>query len=222
VANFRSRSAVKFGSCFTGIGGFDLGFERAGMRCAWQVEVDSACRRVLERRWPHVARLGDIRSVGGGELGAVDLVCGGFPCQDVSVAGRRAGLDGARSGLFHEFVRILSELCPAWVVIENVPGLLSSRAGRDMGTVLGRLAQLGYGFAYRVLDAQHFGVAQKRRRVLVVGRLGDRAGTAQVLLEPEGVRGDPAPGALAGQTTAALLEQALTAVIERSNRSAAA
>jgi DNA (cytosine-5)-methyltransferase 1 len=194
---------VSFGSLFAGIGGFDLGFERAGMTCTWQVEVDRACRCVLERHWPGVDRFEDIREVGGGQLVAVDLVCGGFPCQDLSVAGRRGGLDAPRSGLFHEFVRILSELRPRWVVVENVPGLLSSRAGRDMGTVLGRLAQLGYGFAYRVLDAQHFGVAQRRRRLFLAGRLGDRAGAAQVLLEPEGLRGDPAPGELTGPTTAA-------------------
>ncbi len=194
---------MRFGSLFAGIGGLDLGLERTGMTCAWQVEIDAACRRVLARHWPSVERFKDVRGVGGGQLVAVDLVCGGFPCQDVSIAGRRAGLDGPRSGLFHEFVRIVAELAPAWVVIENVPGLLSSSGGRDMGTVLGRLAQLGYGFAYRVLDAQYFGVAQRRRRVFIVGCLGDRSRAVQVLLELEGVRGDPSPREGTGKAPAA-------------------
>ncbi|CAB5216926.1 Dcm Site-specific DNA methylase [uncultured Caudovirales phage] len=114
---------------------------------------------------------------------------GGFPCQDVSVAGNRAGLDGARSGMFWHIVRLIRELEPRWVVLENVPGLLNSQQGRDMGTVLGALANCGYGFAYRVLDAQYFGVPQRRRRVFIVA--GRRAGTAdsigpaQILFEPE-------------------------------------
>jgi DNA (cytosine-5)-methyltransferase 1 len=182
---------VRFGSLFTGIGGLDLGFERAGMECAWQVEVDAGCRRVLSRHWPHVERFNDVRQVGAAHLSAVDVLCGGFPCQDLSVAGRRAGLDGARSRLFYEFARIIDELRPTWTVIENVPGLLSSRGGRDMGTVLGTLAELGYGYAYRVLDAQYFGVAQRRRRVFIAGCLGDGVRAAQVLLEPPGVCGHP-------------------------------
>jgi DNA (cytosine-5)-methyltransferase 1 len=185
---------MRFGSLFTGIGGLDLGFERTGMECAWQVEIDSACRRVLHRHWPHVERFNDVREVGAAQLPPVDLLCGGFPCQDLSVAGGRAGLNGPRSRLFYEFARIIHELKPAWAVIENVPGLLSSRSGRDMGAVLGTLAELGYGFAYRVLDAQYFGVAQRRRRVFIVGRLGDGVRAAQVLLEPQGVLGHPSPG----------------------------
>jgi DNA (cytosine-5)-methyltransferase 1 len=184
---------VRFGSLFTGIGGLDLGFERAGMECVWQVEIDAACRRVLNRHWPNVERFNDVREVGAAQLSAVDLLCGGFPCQDLSVAGGRAGLDGARSRLFYEFARIIGELRPTWAVIENVPGLLSSECGRDMGAVLGTLAELGYGFAYRVLDAQYFGVAQRRRRVFIVGCLGDGARAAQVLLEPQGMLGHSPP-----------------------------
>lgn len=177
-------SALRYGSLFSGIGGFDLGFDRAGLECAWQVEIDRDCLDVLTRHWPEVERYGDIREVGVADLAPVDVIVGGFPCQDVSVAGHRAGLAGARSGLWWEFHRILGELRPAWVVIENVPGLLSSHGGRDMGTVLGALGDLGYGWAYRVLDAQWFGVAQRRRRVFIVGHLGDKR-AAQVLLEPE-------------------------------------
>jgi DNA (cytosine-5)-methyltransferase 1 len=192
---------IRVGSLFAGVGGFDLGFERAGTRTAWQVENDPACLRVLKARFPDARRYGDVREVHG-SLAAVDLVCGGFPCQDLSVAGRRAGLAGARSGLWHEFRRVVSEVAPAWVIVENVPGLLSSNGGRDMGTVLGGLGELGYGWAYRVLDAQWFGVAQRRRRVFIVGRLGDGAAAAEVLLEPEGREWNPPPRRAAGARAA--------------------
>ncbi len=194
--------SLTFGSLFAGIGGFDLGFSRAGMECVWQVEIDPACRRVLAARFPEDAygpRLwDDVRKCTGNsgqefrdyELTPVDVVCGGFPCQDLSVAGRRAGLRGKRSGLWWEFHRILKELRPKWAVIENVPGLLSSGGGRDFGAILGSLGELGYGLAYRVLDARWFGVPQRRRRVFVVACLGDPAGAAQVLLEPESLCGD--------------------------------
>jgi DNA (cytosine-5)-methyltransferase 1 len=126
-------------------------------------------------------------------LPRVDVLCGGFPCQDLSVAGGRAGLAGERSGLFHQFMRLADEIAPRWVVIENVPGLLSSQCGRDMGVVLGTLADLGYGWCYRVLDAQYFRVAQRRRRVFIVGCAGGPARAAQVLLEPESCDGDSPP-----------------------------
>ena len=183
---------MTFGSLFAGIGGFDLGLERAGMECAWQVEIEDFPRRVLEAHWPGLYRPLDVCDVGGENLDPVDLICGGFPCQDLSVAGKRAGLAGERSGLFFEFMRIVDELAPSWVLIENVLGLLSSNGGRDMGAVLGTLAELGYGYAYRVLDAQFFGVAQRRRRVFVVGCFGGAAGAAKVLFEPESCpRGSP-------------------------------
>ena len=185
------------GSLFSGIGGLDLGLERAGMTVRWQVEIDKNAQRVLRHHWPDTALYEDVREVGG-EVERVDLICGGFPCQDLSVAGRRAGLAGKRSGLFHEFMRIASELAPRWLLIENVPGLLSSNGGRDMGTVLGTLGELGYGWAYRVLDAQYFGVAQRRRRVFIVGCLGDAARAASVLLEPESCSGDSPPRREAG------------------------
>ncbi len=181
---------MRYGSCFAGVGGFDLALERAGWECAWQIEKDGPCRKVLERHFPGVPQFGDIREVTGEQLGPVDLVCGGWPCQDLSVAGRRAGLAGSRSELFWELHRLVGELRPRWLLLENVPGLLSSHEGRDMGAVLGSLGGLGYGYAYRVLDAQHFGVPQRRRRVFVVGCLGDGAAAAQVLLESESGAGD--------------------------------
>jgi DNA (cytosine-5)-methyltransferase 1 len=121
------------------------------------------------------------------------------------VAGRRAGLAGERSGLFHEFARLADSLAPTWVLIENVPGLLSSNDGRDMGTVLGVLADLGYGWAYRVLDAQYFGVAQRRRRVFIVGCLGNPARAAAVLLESESCEGHPPPSRATGEGVAGSL-----------------
>lgn len=197
---------LTFGSLFTGIGGFDIGFEEAGMCCFWQVEIDDACNRILRRHWPNVRRYRDAKEVGGHNLEPVDLVCGGFPCQDLSVAGKRVGLAGKRSGLFFEFMRIIGELSPRWVVIENVPGLLSSNRGRDMGTILGALAQFGYGYAYRVLDAQYFGVAQRRRRVFIVGHLGKPwSAPAKVLFEPESCEWDSPPSRKKKAVSATLL-----------------
>lgn len=205
---------MKVGSLFSGIGGLDLGLERAGMRVVWQVENDPYCLKVLAKHWPDVPRYGDIKEINPYDLEPVDLICGGFPCQDLSVAGRRAGLAGKRSGLFYEFMRIADECAPAWVLIENVHGLLSSAGGRDMGAVLGTLGKLGYGWAYRVLDAQYLGVAQRRRRVFIVGCLGkvERSSDSdtfqygsrfsslpgQVLFEPESLPGDTPPSREAG------------------------
>jgi DNA (cytosine-5)-methyltransferase 1 len=200
------KSTLTFGSLFAGIGGFDSGFEAAGMRCLWQVEIDDACNRVLERHWPGVRRHRDVKGVGNDNVEAVDLICGGFPCQDLSVAGCRAGLAGEHSGLFFEFMRIIDEISPAWVVIENVPGLLSSARGWDMAAVLGTLAKLGYGYAYRVLDAQYFGVAQRRRRVFIVGHLGESwSAPAEVLFEPESCERDSPPSREKKSLSATLL-----------------
>ena len=120
---------MKLGSLFSGIGGLDLGFERAGFEVAFQCEIDPHARRVLAQHWPGVECYPDVSTLN--RPPAVDVLCGGFPCQDVSVAGRRAGLDGERSGLWFEFHRILSVALPRFCVIENVPGLLSSNGGKD-------------------------------------------------------------------------------------------
>lgn len=193
---------MRFGSLFSGIGGFDLGFVRAGISCAWMVERDKAAQAVLRERFPGVPIFDDVTTVGAANLDPVDLVCGGFPCQDVSQAGRRAGLAGSRSGLWWEFRRILEELHPTWCVIENVPGLLSSNGTEDMGAVLWSLGELGYGYAWRVLDAQWLGVAQRRERVFIVGNARDWAGPAEVLLEPEGVPRNPPARGEAGEGVA--------------------
>lgn len=170
----------------------------------WQVEVDDYATKVLEKHWPDVARFRDVRECGAHNLEPVDLVCGGFPCTDVSVAGRRAGLAGERSGLWWEFHRIIAELAPRWIVIENVPGLLSSGSRRDMGIIIGALGKLRYMGAYRVLDAQYFGVAQRRRRVFIIGHLGDGR-AAEVLFERAGSTWNPAPSKEEGQNNAATL-----------------
>ena len=186
-------TAPTFGSLFSGIGGMDLGLERAGWRSAWQVEIDKYRTKVLERHWPDVPRFTDVRAVGDAELGRVDLIAGGFPCQDISVAGARAGLDGERSGLWFEFIRVVEEIRPAWVLIENVPGLLSSPKGdpgRDFEIIVEGLAERGYGVAWRVLDSQYFGVPQRRRRVYIVGHLGAPC-PPEVLLEPESCERNP-------------------------------
>jgi DNA (cytosine-5)-methyltransferase 1 len=184
---------MNFGSLFTGVGGFDLGFERAGMECAWQVEQDKYCNEVLERHYPEVKRYYDVREVGKHNLETVELICGGFPCQDLSIAGKRLGFDGERSSLWFEFERIIDELRPKWVVIENVPGLLSSAGGNDFATILRSLDGFGYGVVWRVLDSQYFGVAQRRRRVFIVGSLGSPS-AGKVLFEQESLRRDFAPG----------------------------
>lgn len=195
---------MTFVSLFTGIEGIGLGLERAGMQCLAQVENNIRCQWVLTRHYPNVPRWKDISHVRGSDLPAVDLVCGGFPCQDLSVAGQRAGLAGKRSGLWFEFHRLLTEHRPRWVLIENVPGLLSSNEGRDFAIVLQGLVQLGYRVAWRVLDAQYLGVAQRRERVFIVGSLGSGR-CAEVLFEPESVPGNPPPRRQAGTRVAATL-----------------
>lgn len=188
---------MKFISLFTGIGGFDTGFEDAGMESVAQVEQNLDCLKLLEQRWPDILRLKDVKDARRDNLPAADLVCGGFPCQDLSVAGRRAGLAGERSGLWFEFHRIIAEVKPRWVVIENVPGLLSSNGGRDFAVILRGLVECGYGVSWRVLDSQYFGVAQRRRRVFIVASLGSGR-SAQVLFESEGGAWDSAPRREAG------------------------
>ena len=157
--------SMTFGSLFSGIGGMDLGLERAGLECRWQVEIDPFCRKVLEKHWPTVKRYGDIKGVDGGELERVDLLAGGFPCQDLSYAGKRAGIEGSRSGLWFEFARLIGELRPRYVLIENVPGLLVYDGLRR---VIGELARLGYVGCWRCLRASEFGASHLRKRVFIV------------------------------------------------------
>ncbi|MCU1305139.1 MAG: DNA-cytosine methyltransferase [Candidatus Sulfotelmatobacter sp.] len=152
------------GSLFAGIGGFDLGFERAGIKTVWQVEIDPFCRRVLERHFPGARRFSDIRECGRDNLAAVDVVTGGFPCQDVSHAGRRVGIDGSRSGLWREMRRIIRELRPSFTIVENTSGLLD----RGMERVLGEMAADGFDAEWTMLSACSFGAPHPRNRVFIL------------------------------------------------------
>jgi DNA (cytosine-5)-methyltransferase 1 len=174
-------------SFFAGIGGFDLGFERAGLKTVWQCENKDFCNAVLAHHWPNTPRAVDIQEVRPDEIPDAPIWVGGFPCQDVSLArmGPRSGLRGRQSGLFYEFARLTEARRPDFVVVENVAGLLSSHAGRDFAIVIRTLADLGYGVAWRVLDSRYFGVPQSRQRVFVVGSLRGPASAAAVLFEPE-------------------------------------
>lgn len=155
---------LTFGSLFAGIGGIDLGLERAGMRCAWQVEIDEYCQKVLTKHWPDVPKFRDVRECGAHNLPPVDLVAGGFPCQDISFAGKRAGITGVHSGLWFEFARIISDLRPRYVLVENVADLLY----RGIERVIGDLAAIGYDAEWSVISACAVGAPHTRERMFIV------------------------------------------------------
>ena len=155
---------VTFGSLFAGIGGLDLGFERCGFECRWQVEIEPYAIKVLEKHWPNVHRERDINECSKENLKKVDIIAGGFPCQDISYAGRGAGLDGERSGLFFQAVRLVCELRPRVVVLENVAGLLT----RGLDRVLGTLAEVGYDAEWHCIPAAAVGAPHIRDRVFVI------------------------------------------------------
>lgn len=186
---------MKVVSLFAGIGGFDLGFQQAGFEIAAHVERDAQCRKLLDSKFPTSDAFYDVNEANGMNLPKCDVLCGGWPCQDLSVAGKRAGLSGARSGLFYQFTRIANELKPTFIVWENVPGLLSSDGGRDFRRVLMEFRRIGYHGAWRTLDAQYLGVAQRRRRVFGCFARGDigAESCAEILSIFEGVRRHPAP-----------------------------
>ena len=182
-----------YGSVCSGIDAASVAWLPLGWRCAFLSEIEAFPRAVLQHHYPEVPLHGDFTTVKAGQYEPIDLLVGGTPCQDFSVAGLRVGLDGERGQLTLEFVNLAERLRPKWLVWENVPGVLSIDKGRAFGAFLGGLADLGYGFAYRVLDAQFFGVPQRRRRVFVVGYLGDWRRAASVLFERESLRRNTAP-----------------------------
>lgn len=192
---------------FAGVGGFDLGLERAGMTCVGQVEIDKHARSVLEKHWPNVPKHDDVVTAKEwadeqGLVGSVDVVCGGFPCQDLSVAGKRAGLAGARSGLFFDALDFAAHVKAKTILLENVAGLLSSNQGRDFGAVLTALADSGYSnIEWRLLNSQFFGVPQRRRRVFVVASLGN-GNFRPILSESQSCTGDSTQSEQARETTA--------------------
>jgi DNA (cytosine-5)-methyltransferase 1 len=182
----------KHASFFSGIGGFDIGFEAAGIQSVSQCEVDPFCLQVLRKQFPNVPKFQDIRTLDPLAIPVADVWSGGFPCQDVSLArmGPRPGLAGKRTGLFYDFARLLEQHSPRVVLLENVAGLLSSHEGRDFAVVTRTLAELGYSVGWRVLNSQHFGVPQSRQRVFIIGCHRDRSGPLQILFEPNGGTGD--------------------------------
>jgi DNA (cytosine-5)-methyltransferase 1 len=182
-----------YGSVCSGIEAASCAWHPLGWEPAFFSEIDAFPRAVLQHRFPEVPLHGDFTTIQPGDYRPIDLLVGGTPCQSFSIAGLRKGLDDDRGNLALEYLRLADRLRPQWLVWENVPGVLSSSGGRDFGAFLGGLVELGYGFAYRVLDAQFFGVAQRRRRVFVVGYLGDWRPAAAVLFERHSLQGHPAP-----------------------------
>ena len=193
---------MRYASVCDGIGAVHVAWQPLGWHCEWTAEIDAFPAAVVEQRWGFPNR-GDMTRFKEWDDAPIDLLVGGTPCQSFSVAGLRKGLHDPRGGLMLTFLEIAQRYRPQWVVWENVPGVLSSNGGRDFGSFLGALGELGYGWAYRVLDAQWFGVAQRRRRVFVVGCLGDEQRAAQVLFESESVRRDNPPSREKGEGTTA-------------------
>jgi DNA (cytosine-5)-methyltransferase 1 len=186
---------MKYLSVCSGIEAATVAWHHMGWSPVGFSEIEKFPAQVLAHHYPNTTNFGDLTKHDTWNIapGTVDLLVGGTPCQAFSVAGLRRGMDDARGQLTLEFVRLAARLRPQWIVWENVPGVLSSGGGRDFGSFLGALGELGYGWAYRILDAQYFGVAQRRRRVFVVGYLGDWRCAAAVLFERESLRGNPPP-----------------------------
>ncbi len=194
---------LRYLSVCSGIEAASVAWHPLGWEPAAFAEIDPFPSAVLVHHYPSVPNYGDFTTIQAEQLGgSVELLVGGTPCQSFSVAGLRRGLADDRGNLALQFALLAERVRPRWVLWENVPGVLSSNGGRDFGSILGALEQLGYGWAYRVLDAQHFGVPQRRRRVFVVGCLGDFRRAAAVLFERHSLQGHPAPRREAGQGVA--------------------
>ena len=197
---------IRYGSVCSGIEAATAAWHGLGWKPAFFSEIEPFPRAVLAHHYPDVPLHGDFTTIQESSYEPIDLLVGGTPCQSFSLAGLRGGLDDDRGNLALEFLRLADRTRPRWVVWENVPGVLSSNEGRDFGSILGGLGELGYGWAYRVLDAQYFGVAQRRRRVFVVGYLGDWRRAAAVLFERHSLSGHPAPRRKTGEKPAGTLK----------------
>jgi DNA (cytosine-5)-methyltransferase 1 len=193
---------MKYGSVCSGIEAATAAWHKLGWQPSFFSEIEPFPRAVLAHHYPHVPLHGDFTTIKGDEYEPIQLLVGGTPCQSFSVAGLRGGLDDDRGNLALEFLRLANRTRPRWLVWENVPGVLSSNGGRDFGSIIGGMVQLGYGCAWRILDAQFFGVAQRRRRVFVVGYFGDWRRAAAVLFERHSLQGHSAPRREAGEKPA--------------------
>jgi len=195
-------------SFFSGIGGFDVGFENVGFSISMQCEIEPFCNIVLKKHWPDVPKFGDIRSLDETVIPTSNVWVGGFPCQDLSLArmGKRDGLRGSKSGLFYEFARLVGECKPRVILLENVAGLLSSHKGQDFGIVISTLAELGYAVGWRTFNSKYFGVPQSRQRVYIVGCRGDGKGPGEILFEPKCSERDYTSGRQNGQKVASAFQ----------------
>ena len=193
---------MRYGSVCSGIEAATAAWHELGWKPSFFSEIEAFPCAVLQHHYPDVPLHGDFTTIKGDEYEPIDLLVGGTPCQSFSIAGLRGGLDDDRGNLALEFLRLAQRTRPKWLVWENVPGVLSSNGGRDFGSIIGGMVEIGYGIAYRVLDAQYFGVAQRRRRVFVVGCLGNAASAAAVLFERQSLQGHPAPRREKGEATA--------------------
>jgi len=193
---------VRYGSVCSGIEAATAAWHELGWKPSFFSEIEAFPCAVLQHHYPDVPLHGDFTTIKGDEYEPIDLLVGGTPCQSFSIAGLRGGLDDDRGNLALEFLRLAQRTRPKWLVWENVPGVLSSNGGRDFGSIIGGMVEIGYGIAYRVLDAQYFGVAQRRRRVFVVGCLGNAASAAAVLFERQSLQGHPAPSREKREATA--------------------
>jgi len=196
---------INYGSVCSGIEAATAAWHPLGWKAAFYSEIDAFPRAVLQHHFLNTPIHGDFTTIQEHDYDPIDLLVGGTPCQSFSIAGLRKGLADERGNLTLEFIRLAQRLRPQWVVWENVPGVLSQDKGRAFGSLLGGLAECGYGFAYRVLDAQYFGTPQRRRRVFVVGYLGDWRPAAAVLFERESLCGDITPHRKAGEDVAKTL-----------------
>jgi len=193
---------MKYLSVCSGVGTDHVAWEGLGWECVGFSEIEPFASAILAHRYPGVRNYGDFTTIPA-DIGPIDLLVGGTPCQSFSIAGQRAGLDDPRGNLTLEFARLARRVRARWVVWENVPGVLSSDGGRDFASILTAFRECGYSVCYRVLDAQHYGVPQRRRRVFVVGYLGDDwRPSAAVLFEQASMRGDSPKGRPARQEVA--------------------
>lgn len=176
-------------SFFAGIGGFDLAFEQSGFKTQMQCEINSFCNQILDRHWPNVRKEKDINDIDSESVPETDVWCGGFPCQDISLArgaSVRLGLQGKRSGLFYRFAELINKMMPEVVIIENVGGLFTSNKGRDFGVILQTMSSMGYAIAWRLLNSRYFGVPQSRTRVYLCCWKANPYKAAKVMFDKDG------------------------------------